>query len=59
MNIRLQRPIPITASPREIFRVLPCKECTTCYWYWQNNDTENECKGNRNPCNEYKSSGAM
>lgn len=22
-----------------------CEECTSCYYYWQNNDTENECLG--------------
>ena len=30
-----------------------CEKCTTCYYYWQNNDTENECLGKDEPCHEY------
>ena len=30
-----------------------CEECTTCKWFWLNNDTENECEGSTNPCHEY------
>ena len=30
-----------------------CEKCTTCKWYWQNNDTENECEGSDVPCHEY------
>ena len=30
-----------------------CEKCTTCYYYWQNNDTENECLGEDEPCHEY------
>lgn len=33
-----------------------CEKCTTCYWYWQNNDTGNECNGDVEPCHEYKES---
>lgn len=28
-------------------------ECTNCKWYWQNNDTENECSGSATTCVEY------
>ena len=28
-------------------------ECTKCKWYWQNNDTENECSGYPTTCCEY------
>lgn len=30
-----------------------CAECTNCGWYWQNNDTECECKGKEKPCVEF------
>ena len=30
-----------------------CEKCTTCYWYWQNIDNENECLGANKPCHEY------
>ena len=29
------------------------KDCTKCFWYWKNNDTENECKGEEKPCHEF------
>ena len=29
------------------------KDCTKCFWYWQNNDTENECEGLEKPCHEF------
>ena len=31
------------------------KDCTECYWYWQNNDTENQCNGSYmwQPCDEF------
>jgi hypothetical protein len=25
-------------------------ECGICYWYWENNLTENECCGGETPC---------
>lgn len=30
-----------------------CDECYDCYWFWQNNDTECECQGNKEPCHEF------
>ena len=30
-----------------------CETCTTCHWYWQNNDNDNECEGADVPCHEY------
>ena len=30
-----------------------CEKCTTCKWYWQNSDTENECEVSDAPCHEY------
>lgn len=30
-----------------------CNECYECYWYWQNNDTENECNGQEVACCEF------
>lgn len=33
---------------------IPCEGCANCHWYWQNNDTENECVGQEDkPCHEY------
>ena len=29
------------------------KCCENCYYYWENNDTENECKGSEEPCHEW------
>ena len=30
-----------------------CEECENCYYYWENNDTENECEGSEKPCHEW------
>lgn len=30
-----------------------CDECYNCYYYWENNDTENECNGSEAPCHEW------
>lgn len=30
-----------------------CGECENCYYYWENNDTENECSGSEKPCREW------
>lgn len=30
-----------------------CDECDNCYYYWENNDTENECNGSEAPCEEW------
>ena len=30
-----------------------CDECYNCYYYWENNDTENECNGSEEPCHEW------
>lgn len=30
-----------------------CDECYECHYYWQNNDTENECQGQQEPCEEF------
>ena len=31
------------------------KDCTNCHWFWQNNDTENQCNGGYmyHPCHEF------
>ena len=31
------------------------KDCTNCHFYWQNNDSENQCNGTRDykPCHEF------
>ena len=29
------------------------KECFACHWYWQNNDTENQCEGQKEVCHEF------
>lgn len=41
----------ISTEGREVMDI--CEKCTTCRWYWQNNDGENECQGSANPCLEY------
>ena len=30
-----------------------CDECDNCYYYWENNDTGNECNGSEAPCHEW------
>jgi hypothetical protein len=30
-----------------------CDECYECHYYWQNNDTEHECQGQEEPCEEF------
>lgn len=30
-----------------------CEECCNCHWYCMNNDTENECVGQEEKCEEY------
>ena len=29
------------------------KDCRDCYWYWLNNDTEYECDGQEEICEEF------
>lgn len=34
--------------------IFACEECLSCHWYWENNDTGNECLGQEDkPCHEY------
>lgn len=30
-----------------------CDKCYECYWYWQNNDTGDECNGQEEACQEF------
>lgn len=30
-----------------------CDKCYQCHWYWENNDTENECNGTEKNCDEF------
>ena len=30
-----------------------CDKCYECYWYWENNDTEDECNGQKEACYEF------
>lgn len=30
-----------------------CKECEGCAYYWENTDTENECNGDVEICDDY------
>ena len=30
-----------------------CDECFKCHWYYLNNDTENECMGQEEKCEEW------
>lgn len=29
-------------------------KCLDCEIYWQNNDTETECEGDKEPCHEFR-----
>ena len=34
--------------------MIVCKECRNCDWFWEERNSDQECLGEKQPCEKYK-----